>query len=53
MQFRTEITIEPATRRIEHDESILTIGSCFAENMGEILDPIDFSSFWKHGSNKY
>jgi spermidine synthase len=24
-----------------------------AENMGQILDPIDFSLFWKHGSKEY
>ena len=43
MQFRTEINIMQAARRIEHEEPILTIGSCFAENMGEKLKKHRFS----------
>lgn len=43
MQFRTEINIAKAVRRIEHNESILTIGSCFAENMGKKLNEHRFN----------
>jgi hypothetical protein len=35
MRFRTEIKIVRHEHPIEHDEKILTIGSCFAQNIGE------------------
>ena len=35
MKFRTEISIPASPAKIEHGEKIITIGSCFAENMGE------------------
>jgi hypothetical protein len=37
MKFRTEIKLEKALYPINHEESILTIGSCFAENIAEYL----------------
>jgi hypothetical protein len=33
MNFRTEIKIEESSVKIEHSDKILTIGSCFAENI--------------------
>ncbi len=35
MKFRTEIEIEKSHLTIEHKHKILTIGSCFAENIAE------------------
>ena len=35
MKFRTEIEIEKYKNLIEHSDNILTIGSCFAENIAE------------------
>lgn len=35
MHFRTEINIEKFQLKINHFDNILTIGSCFAENMAE------------------
>lgn len=35
MNFRTEINIEKFPHQISHSDSILTIGSCFAENIAE------------------
>ncbi len=37
MKFRTEIKIEPSPHPIRHEQPILTIGSCFAQNIGELL----------------
>jgi hypothetical protein len=37
MKFRTEIKIEPSPRSIRHEHRILAIGSCFAQNIGELL----------------
>lgn len=34
MNFRTEINIKNSSLQIEHDQNIFTIGSCFAENIG-------------------
>lgn len=33
MNFRTEIKIVPSTKKISHESKILTIGSCFADNV--------------------
>ncbi|MCZ7602414.1 MAG: GSCFA domain-containing protein [Melioribacteraceae bacterium] len=44
MKFRTEIQIEPSKRKIEHNDSIFTIGSCFAENVGEFFQKYKFKS---------
>ena len=35
--FRTTINLKPADFKINHDDKILCVGSCFAENMGERL----------------
>lgn len=35
MNFRTELKIPPSEAKIEHSNKILTIGSCFAENIAE------------------
>ncbi len=35
MKFRTEIKFEKSNLQIEHSDKILTIGSCFAENIAE------------------
>lgn len=37
MKFRTEITIPKFEFTIDHETKILTIGSCFAENIAEYL----------------
>ncbi len=35
--FRTTINLKPADFKIDHDNKILCVGSCFAENMAERL----------------
>lgn len=35
MNFRTEIKIAESSSKIEHNNKIVTIGSCFAENIAE------------------
>lgn len=42
MKFRTEIQIENPPNIIEHHNSIVTIGSCFAENITEYLSRFRF-----------
>ena len=37
MKFRTELEVSPAKKQIAIDHSILTIGSCFAENISTYL----------------
>lgn len=37
MKFRTEIDIKPWQKRIEHNDSILSLGSCFATNIAQRL----------------
>ena len=37
MKFRTELAIEPSPIRIDHDSAILTIGSCFSDEIGSRL----------------
>lgn len=44
MKFRTEIEIEPYPIKIEHNETIFTIGSCFAENVGNYFLKYKFNS---------
>jgi len=36
--FRTELTIEPSNLKINHDSKIITVGSCFAQVIGEKLN---------------
>ncbi|MEN8191754.1 MAG: GSCFA domain-containing protein, partial [Bacteroidota bacterium] len=43
MKFRTEINIDKSDRLIDHDQNILTIGSCFAKNIGEYFKSYRFS----------
>ncbi|MCF8354113.1 MAG: GSCFA domain-containing protein [Melioribacteraceae bacterium] len=35
MQFRTEINVDPAEIKISYEDKIITIGSCFAENIAQ------------------
>ena len=44
MKFRTDIEINPITPQIEHNQSILTIGSCFAENIGDYFSKLKFDT---------
>lgn len=41
--FRTEIDIKKYDFSISHNDNILTIGSCFADNMGEYLEKFKFN----------
>jgi GSCFA family. len=43
MQFRTEIQVKPSPRQISHSDKVLTMGSCFAENISECLGKAGFS----------
>lgn len=45
MNFRTEIEIEESRVKIEHSQKILTIGSCFAENIAELFKFYMFDVF--------
>lgn len=42
MQFRTTIEIKPFDRRIDHSQTILSLGSCFASNVAERLSRAKF-----------
>ncbi len=42
MQFRTVIPIETSKSSIDYDASIVSFGSCFADNMGSKLDYFKF-----------
>ena len=42
MQFRTYINIKPSTEQIDHQKSIFSIGSCFAENIASKLQRAKF-----------
>ncbi|MEL7529855.1 MAG: GSCFA domain-containing protein [Bacteroidota bacterium] len=42
MQFRTEIPIQAAPFQIDHQTSILSLGSCFAERIGQRLEAAKF-----------
>lgn len=37
MEFRTEIKLPPASRPVGHSSAIVSVGSCFAERMGDRL----------------
>ena len=43
MQFRTEIKFDSPSFVINHHDKILSIGSCFAENIGRKLDEYKFN----------
>lgn len=42
MQFRTQIPIEKSNRQIDYSSKIVSLGSCFAVNMGDKLDYFKF-----------
>ena len=42
MKFRTEINLDKSNHLIEHSEKIITIGSCFAQNIGEYFERFRF-----------
>lgn len=42
MKFRTEVTIEKGDFEINHQSKILFLGSCFAENIGNMLEKSRF-----------
>ncbi len=42
MKFRTEITIPTAKDKINHQDAIMSVGSCFADNIAEYLKEYKF-----------
>lgn len=42
MDFRTRVPIESKQPKIDHDSSVLLLGSCFVENIGKKLDHFKF-----------
>ncbi len=44
MNFRTELNIPPSAQKINHNDTILLIGSCFSQNIGERLQKYKFKS---------
>lgn len=42
--FRTEIKIKPSQKQFDHQSSILTLGSCFSDQVGRLLKRFKFSS---------
>jgi len=42
MHFRTELNIPPAKQKIDHNEAVLLIGSCFSQNISERLQKYKF-----------
>jgi hypothetical protein len=44
MQFTTKVPITPYTNPIDYQSKILSLGSCFAENMGEKLEYFKFQN---------
>jgi hypothetical protein len=44
MQFRTKITIPKSNKPIDYNSKIVSLGSCFAENMAEKLDYFKFQN---------
>lgn len=43
MQFRSEIQISPAKRKISHQQNLMGFGSCFTDSMGSKLESGKFS----------
>ena len=43
MKFRTEINLDKSKHPIDHDKKIVTIGSCFAQNIGEYFKHFRFN----------
>lgn len=44
MQFRTQIPIQKSNNQIDYHSKILSVGSCFAENMAEKFDYFKFQN---------
>jgi GSCFA family len=44
MNFRTELNIPPSAQKINHNDTILLVGSCFSQNIGERLQKYKFKS---------
>lgn len=44
MKFRTEITLAPWSEKIEYDDSIVCLGSCFASNIATKLKESKFNA---------
>ena len=44
MQFQTHIQIRPFENKIDHRESILSLGSCFADNIAKRLQRAKFNT---------
>lgn len=44
MQFRTQIPISKSNNPIDYSSKILSVGSCFAENMAEKFDYFKFQN---------
>lgn len=42
MEFRTFVACEPSVYQMDYDSSILSVGSCFTENIGQKLDYFRF-----------
>lgn len=42
MHFRTELNIPPAKQKIDHNDTVLLIGSCFSQNISERLQKYKF-----------
>lgn len=42
--FRTTVKIEPSALKISHEDKILTLGSCFSENIGDKLQKAFFET---------
>jgi hypothetical protein len=42
LQLRTEVTVKPSVWKITHSSKIITLGSCFAEVLGEQLENYKF-----------
>lgn len=42
LQLRTEVTVKPSVWKIAHVSKIITLGSCFAEVLGEQLESYKF-----------
>ena len=44
MKFRTELKVTPFSFEIDHESNITLLGSCFAENIGQLLTRYKFNT---------
>ena len=44
MQFRTTFQIQPSDFKLHHQHQILTIGSCFSDEIGKYLVDLKFNA---------